>query len=210
MEWELNEHGEPSQGRVEQGRFATLAGTALVTHADMLLALAAEFAPVDSAAAWERLDELGRRLFGVAALTPDDAALELIEVLRFEQGFAVGGGVPAGLMLDFVLEQRRGHPALLAVVYLETARRAGLDGTLICRDRHWYLGLETADELILVAPAPRGGPTGRNLDAQRVCPHHLAHALLGEIARCGEHERCGDLPRAPLARRLQEVLEQSV
>ena len=116
MECELSEHREPRQGRVEDGRFATLAGTALVTHADMLLALAAEFAPVDSEAALERLDELGRRLFGIAALTPDDAALDLIEVLRFEQGFAVGGGVPAGLMLDYVLEQRRGHPALLAVV----------------------------------------------------------------------------------------------
>ena len=81
---------------------------------------------------------------------------------------------------------------------------------LICRDRHWYLGLETARRADPRGSRPARRPDRPQPEAQTVCPHQLAHALLGEIARCGEHERCGDLPRAPLARRLQEVLEQSV
>jgi hypothetical protein len=55
-------------------------------------------------------------------------------------------------MLDRVLASGCGRPELLAAVYLEVARRAGVSLALLSSGLNWFLGLED-DEELLVAPA---------------------------------------------------------
>jgi hypothetical protein len=65
-------------------------------------------------------------------------------------------------MLDRVLRDRRGHPTLLAAVYHEVARRAGVRLSLFTGGRDWFVGFEEAGELLLVAPSPFVNPTARS------------------------------------------------
>ena len=150
-----------------------------------LLALAAEFHQVDDAAALERLDELARPAFGIASLPHDAAAARLIEAIGEGGGMSRGAaGDPDGLMLDRVLASGRGRPELLAAVYLEVARRAGVSVSLLSSGLNWFIGFEgafeDADELVLVAPASFDRPLER-IDLQRRCPHGLADAVLGGL-----------------------------
>ncbi len=88
-----------------------------------------------------------------------------------------------GLMLDRVLRTRLGHPALLAAVHHEVARRAGMQVSLFTEGRDWYLGFEEAGELLLVAPSPSAAQSGRGLDLRRRCGHELASDVLGGLGR---------------------------
>ena len=146
-----------------------------------LLSLAAEFHQVDEAAALDRLDELARPAFGIASLPPEDAARRLIEAIGESGGLHPGpAGDPDGLMLDRVLSSGRGRPELLAAVYLEVARRAGVSLALLSSGLNWFLGFEDEGELVLVAPASFDRPLDR-IDLQRRCPHGLADAVLGGL-----------------------------
>lgn len=147
-----------------------------------LLAVAAEFHQVDDGAALERLDELARPAFGIASLPQDAAAARLIEAIGEGGGISPGAaGDPDGLMLDRVLASGRGRPELLAAVYLEVARRAGVSLSLLSSGLNWFVGFEDADELVLVAPASFDRPLER-IDLQRRCPHGLADAVLGGLS----------------------------
>ena len=146
-----------------------------------LLSLAAEFHQVDEAAALERLDELARPAFGIASLPHEDAARRLIEAIGEGGGLQPGrAGDPDGLMLDRVLASGRGRPELLAAVYLEVARRAGVSLAMLSSGLNWFLGFEDEGELVLVAPASFDRPLDR-IDLQRRCPHGLADAVLGGL-----------------------------
>ena len=146
-----------------------------------LLALAAEFHPVDDAAALERLDELARPAFGIASLPHEAAAARLIEAIGEGGGLCPGAaGDPDGLMLDRVLASGRGRPELLAAIYLEVARRAGVSLSLLSSGLNWFVGFEDADELVLVAPASFDRPLER-IDLRRRCAHGLADAVLGGL-----------------------------
>ena len=81
-------------------------------------------------------------------------------------------------MLDRVLRDRRGHPALLAAVCQEVARRAGRRVSLIAGARDWFVGFEDADGPLLVALSPFDGPVAGGLDLRRLCSHDLAYAVL--------------------------------
>jgi hypothetical protein len=146
-----------------------------------LLAVAAEFHQVDEAAALERLDELARPAFGIASLPQEYAARRLIEAIGEGGGLHPGpAGDPDGLMLDRVLASGLGRPELLAAVYLEVARRAGVPLALLSSGLNWFVGFEDEDELVLVAPASFDRPLDR-IDLQRRCPHGLADAVLGGL-----------------------------
>ena len=100
----------------------------------LLLALAGQFHQVDEARALDRLDDLARPAFGIATLPLEDGARRLIEAIGQEGGMLSGApGDPDGLMLDRVLESGRGRPELLAAVYLEVARRAGMSLAVVLR-----------------------------------------------------------------------------
>ena len=86
-------------------------------------------------------------------------------------------------MLDRVLESGRGRPELLAAVYLEVARRAGVSLSLLSSGLNWFVGFEDAEELVLVAPASFDRPVER-MDMRRRCAHELADVVkLGELFR---------------------------
>jgi regulator of sirC expression with transglutaminase-like and TPR domain len=146
-----------------------------------MLALAGEFHEVDDAAALERLDDLARPAFGIASLPHEAAAARLIEAIAEGGGMSPGvAGDPDGLMLDRVLASGRGRPELLAAVYLEVARRAGVSLSLLSSGLNWFVGFEEADELVLVAPASFDRPLER-IDLRRRCPHALADAVLAGL-----------------------------
>ncbi len=163
----------------------------------LLLALAAQFHQVDEARALDRLDELARPAFGIATLPFEEGARRLIEAIGQEGGLLSGPpGDPDGLMLDRVLESGRGHPELLAAIYHEVARRAGVSLSLLSTGPDWFVGFEDDEELVLVAPSSFDRPIER-IDLRRRCAHQLADVVLTELGELfGARGRADDEARA--------------
>lgn len=163
--------------------FAKAVGGSCAAPEQLLLALAAEFGPVEWEVALERLDELARPLFGIAALAPHEAAERIVESLADDAGLGGDGGDADGLLLDRVLRTRRGHPALLAFVHSAAARRAGLGLGVFSGPLRWYAGLETEAGLVLIDPVPViDGPAATEPTVRRYCGHELAYAVLSGLA----------------------------
>ena len=150
----------------------------------LLLALAAEFRDVEWERALERLDELARPLFGIAALEPDAAAERLVAGLGSDGGLVPDLAGVEGLLLDRVVRSGSGHPALLAFVCSAVGRRAGVTVDVLSSPERWYAGLETEAEVLLIDPAPgaASGPLAAPLNVRRYCAHELAYAVLSGLA----------------------------
>lgn len=167
----------------------------------LLLAVAGQFHEVDEVGALERLDELARPAFGSPSLPFDEAARRLVAAIGQAGGLITGSPAdPEGLMLDRVLESGRGQPALLAAVYLEVARRAGLSLSLMSAGPDWFVGFEDEDELVLVAPSSFDEPVLR-LDLRRRCAHQLADHVLAELGELFRRLGCHDEAARSLALR---------
>jgi Transglutaminase-like superfamily len=170
----------------------------------LLLSLASQFHSVDATEALELLDDLARPAFGAAGFPAAEAAGSLVSAIGGEAGF----GEPSELdrehlMFDRVLESRRGHPALLAAVYFEVARRAGLSPSLLSWESVWFVGLGDTDELVLVSPTGFD-PPGRAMDLSGRCAHAVADAVLARLeALLRERDASGDAGLTPC---LREVL----
>lgn len=173
--------------------FARLAACGRPPVDRILLELAGEFGPVDRKGTFDQLDDLARGLFGIASLSLEEAGTHLAAALSRDGGFAAGAPRVEGLMLDRVVCTRLGHPALLAAVYHEVARRAGVRVSLFTEARDWYVGFEEAGELLLTAPPPCAAQSGRGLDLRRRCGHELASDVLGGLGRLfralGNHDQ---------------------
>jgi hypothetical protein len=180
--------------------FSALAGSGDPPLDRLLLALAAEFHTVDHRAALEELDELSRPLFGIGTHTPRGAGERIATTLGHDARLRPVTASLDGLFLDRVLLYRQGHPALLAAVYLEVARRAGVSLYLLSAPHAWFAGLVADGEVVVLDPAPGlGGSQGR-LTLQPHCPHELAHAVL-----CGLTNRFRLLGCAARARHAAEL-----
>jgi regulator of sirC expression with transglutaminase-like and TPR domain len=147
----------------------------------MLLSLAAEFHSIDHGAALDELDELARPLFGVALQRPRTAGERIAAALREEARLRPVTASIEGLLLDRVLSHRRGHPALLAAVYVEVARRAGMPLCLLSSPQAWFAGLVADDEVVVLDPAPELGGSHARLELRQHCAHELAHAVLSGL-----------------------------
>ena len=107
--------------------------------------MAAEFKHVDARAALAQLDELGdevRRRISAGA-RPREQLDALRDVLVRGHGFAGDREQydhPQNSMLDVVLERRAGLPILLSAVYVEVARRAGIDLDGVGLPGHFVVG----------------------------------------------------------------------
>jgi Transglutaminase-like superfamily len=106
-------------------------------------------------------------------------------------------------MLDRVLESGRGRPELLAAVYLEVARRAGVSLALLSSGLNWFVGFEDPDELVLVAPSSFDRPVER-MNVQRRCAHQLADVVLGGLDELFAEQ--GKRDEAELARAMRKAL----
>lgn len=138
----------------EEVTFAELARMPGAPLDSLLLSLAAEFRPVDRDDALDRLDELARPLFGAAELGAEAIAWRVAGALWQDAGLRPSSIGRDALFVDRTLRSRRGHPALLAAIYAEAARRAGISLCLLSSSDAWFVGVEDGAELILVDPAP--------------------------------------------------------
>lgn len=186
--------------------FAQLATTSTPSLDDLALALAAEFQPVDAPRARAALDAL-------AAEVPhrEDAQAQvaaLIEVLAGRHGFEGDRDDydnPDNSMLDVVIERRRGLPIALSVVYVEVARRAGIDLAAIGLPGHFVCGHVGTDPPLLVDPYHRGAPVSADAALVRPWgPHAVAMRMLNNLVAA--YARRGDLGRALRASELRLTL----
>jgi len=163
--------------------FAELAAGECPPYAELLLALSAEFGAVDTAWARERLDDDSRALFGVASLSPLARADSLAAVLGGELGLrpTTGAGA-AGLLLDRVLCRREGHPALLAAIGAELARRAGVPAGVYASPSRWFVGLGHGDDLVVLDAALDDAAGEPPHELRPACAHELAFCLLCGLA----------------------------
>jgi regulator of sirC expression with transglutaminase-like and TPR domain len=186
----------------------------------LALALAAELRPVDEDAALARLEKLGAEVREVANATGGELA-----ALRFVLGERHGfGGAreeydhPDHAMLDLVLERRRGLPIALSVVYVETARRAGIGLDGVGLSGHYVVGqFRPGSAPVLLDPFGGGAPLDapNPAEVRPWAPHETALRMLNNLV--GSYTRRNDLGRAiraaelrlelPLESALQEALE---
>lgn len=178
----------------------------------LTLAVAAEFGDVDAAAARAHLDALGTELATAVGSTraPPEEAKACASVLGARHGFA--GDVehyddPENSMLDCVLERRKGLPILLSVVYVEVARRAGVELRGVGLPGHYVVGHFGVEPPILLDPFAGGGPLREEPPAALVRPagaHETVLRVLNNLV--GSFGRRGDLGPEIRAAELRLVL----
>ena len=155
-------------------RFDALAGEADPPLDVLMLALAAEFRAVDRDRALATLDALGVELEHAAArtdATPHARVRAVADLLGGVHGFAGDSeryDHPDNSMLDIVLVRRRGLPILLSVVYVEVARRAGIELAGVGLPGHFVVAHLGRSATILLDPFAGGGPVERTVPAPLV------------------------------------------
>ena len=182
---------------------------------ELALALAAEFRTVDHEGAMEELDRLGAELAEAAgaARSPTEEARACRLVLGRRYGF-VGDrddyDHPDNSMLDLVLERRRGLPILLSVVYVETARRAGIPLAGVGLPGHYVVGHFGAEPPLLLDPFSGGGeapavaPEVAAIYVRPWEPHETALRILNNLTAA--YSARADLSRAIRAAELRLAL----
>lgn len=156
---------------------------------ELLLALTAEFRAVDVARAHDRLDDFSRSLFGLGELDAAGQAGCVSHALRHELGLRCGDPRdPEAMFLDRVLERRRGHPLVLAVVVVEMARRAGATAHVCSAPTRLFAGFGSPT-MRLVETTPPAGPPPPAESIVPHCPHAIAFGILDGL--------CDSLARMP-------------
>lgn len=166
--------------------FAQQAGAELCpSHADLLLALAAEFASVDEPAFSDELDGLAARLLPVHDHPPIAQMLVLRTALRPFRATSAARGGRSALLVHRVLERRAGDPSLLVCLGAEMGRRAGIAVGVIGdgHGRH-LLAHRAMDEPVALDPVA-DRPVAHVDEPGRYswrCAHQVAFVVLGRIA----------------------------
>jgi regulator of sirC expression with transglutaminase-like and TPR domain len=197
----------------ESPSFAALAALPDPPLDAVALALAAEFRPVDAAAAMAGLDALGAELAHAVAATdgtPEAQARACASLLGGRHGFAGDAeryDEPRNSMLDIVLERRRGLPILLSVVYVEVARRAGVPLAGIGLPGHFVVGHVGAAPPLLIDPFAGGAPVEGELSEHLVRPWgslQIAMRMLNNLV--GAYQRRGNVAAALRAAEMRLML----
>jgi len=178
VQYSLNLNARVSQVAADLERALNAPGSGLMPAA---LAIArVEYPALDPQPYLDRIEELGRnaaeRLEGISHVSPE-AIRAFNEYLYDEEGFSGNRGNyedPRNSFLNEVLDRRTGIPISLAVVYLEVARRAGLDVTGVNFPGHFLLraapGLASDD---LVIDPFHGGALLSEFDCRQLLRTHL-------------------------------------
>jgi regulator of sirC expression with transglutaminase-like and TPR domain len=176
----------------------------------LALALAAEFRVVDVGGATAVLDALGAALRPWADADPAEQLEGCREVLGARAGF-VGDredfNAPENSMLDVVLERRSGLPILLATVWTEAARRAGIPLAGVGLPGHFVVGHFGPDPPLLADPFARGRAVTAAVPERFVRPSPVTSTVLrmcNNLVR--SYTERADLMNAIHAARLRLVL----
>jgi regulator of sirC expression with transglutaminase-like and TPR domain len=184
----------------EIAAFAEIAGDSAATLDVVALALAAEFRDVDAPGAIATLDALGAEVSQVAEQTSGTPEAEVIvcrEVLGDNHGFLGDQAQydhPDNSMLDLVLARRRGLPILLSVVYVEVARRAGIELAGVGLPGHFVVGHFAAVPPLLLDPFAGGATVTTAAARELIAPwnaHEIAMRMLNNLVAA--YQRRGDL-----------------
>jgi regulator of sirC expression with transglutaminase-like and TPR domain len=192
--------------------FAALARTPAPHLDHFALAMVAEFRPVQSAPVIGALDGFGAELAAAVPVGagPGEQARALGDVLGGRHGFAGTEGSyddPEMSMLDAVVASRRGLPILLAVVYAESARRAGWPVWGVGMAGHFVIGHFGAFPALLVDPF-RGGTAMPGVLAAEPPRPWSSQAILRRMLSnlVAAHLRRFDIGQAIRAAELRDLL----
>jgi len=167
---------------VRQTPFRSVARQARPQLDELLLALAAEFRPVDTRGALERLDDFSRYLFGLASVHAEGQAGCVSHALRHDIGMQpADGDDPEHMMLDRVLECRRGHPLLLAAVAVELVRRAGASAAVCSAPARWFVAFGQVPGVVLVEFGGHAHADPASAGVRRHCAHEIAFGALNGL-----------------------------
>ncbi|HEX3873661.1 MAG TPA: transglutaminase-like domain-containing protein [Solirubrobacteraceae bacterium] len=193
------------------GSFAELAASREPRLDALVLAVAGELGACDADGALEQLDSLGAEI-AEAAAGDEDPQSELdavVGVLGRRHGF-IGNRQsyddPDNSMLDLVIARRTGLPILLSIVYVETARRAGIDLGGVGLPGHYVAGHFGGREPLLVDPFAGGMRLEIPGSAAfvRSGTHQTVLRVLNNLV--GSYRRRNDLSRAIRAAELRMTL----
>ena len=192
--------------------FATLASRADPPVEELALALAAALREPDRDRTLGRLDELGEQLATLvdAGGGPEMEAWACGELLGGRHGLSGDRedyDNPDNSMLDLVLERRRGLPIALSVVYVATARRAGLPLAGVGLPGHFVVAHFGTSPPLVLDPFGGGSRVVVRAPSRLVrpwSPHETALRMLNNlIAAYTKRARLGD---AIVASRLRLAL----
>jgi regulator of sirC expression with transglutaminase-like and TPR domain len=193
--------------RMELGSFAELAASREPRLDALALALAGEFGTCDVEGALEQLERLGAEIAEACGgeQRPQDELEAVVEVLGRRHAFAGNRQVyddPDNSMLDRVLAKRTGLPILLSIVYVEAARRAGIELGGVGLPGHYVAGHFGGQSPLLVDPFAGG----RRLEVAgpvvvRWGAHDTALRMLNNLV--GSYRRRNDVTRAIRAAELR-------
>jgi regulator of sirC expression with transglutaminase-like and TPR domain len=183
--------------------FSTLASATEPRLDELALAIAAEFGEVDVARALEQLDAFGTEIAAALSDSPraphrEAAACRL--VLGDRCGFKGDRrdyGTPANSMLDEVIARRTGLPITLSIVYVEAARRAGVELAGVGLPGHFVVGHFRPAPPLLLDPFNGGAVIHEDHPPQLVrpwSPHEIATRMLNNLVV--SYTERGDLGRA--------------
>lgn len=194
--------------------FALQAVSECPAHADLALALGAEFEPLDADEAEAELEALASELVELRHRAPRDQLLGCAAAVSAR--FTV---VPTpqrisrdcvldDLLLHRVLRRNTGHALPLTAVAVEAGRRVGIPLGIVGRGREQYLAHAAfADPHVADMARPRDGLVdlaGREQELGWQCAHQLAALLLNRIAE--RAERIGNVTWALQAAELRLAL----
>jgi hypothetical protein len=186
--------------------FRTHATTGCPPHAALALSIAGELREVDSRAVHERLEALAD-LASWAPVDPFEQLQVLGEVARHDAApRPVRAATPSDLLIDLVLRDGRGHPALIAVILCEAGRRLGWRTGIVGTDTRLYVAHQDLEQPMLLDPVDGELDDARGLRGPLCwrCSHETSALLLEELARTAE--RCGSLASAVRALELAAEL----
>jgi len=193
------------------GSFAELVLSGETRLDVLVLAVAGELGQCDSDGALERLSSLGAEIAeaGAGSGSPGAELDAVVAVLGRRQGF-IGNRAdyddPDNSMLDRVLARRTGLPILLSIVYVEAARRAGIDLGGVGLPGHYVVGHFGGEPPLLVDPFA-GGARLENPESGGVVrsgPHETVLRVLNNLV--GSYQRRNDIARAIRAAELRMAL----
>lgn len=194
--------------------FALQAVSECPAHADLAVALAAEFdgAPADEALA--ELDAIALTLARVRGCTPREqliacaaAVTDQFTAAPVRQPTLASACVLDDLLLPRVLRRGTGHTLALTIAAVEAGRRAGIPLGVVGRGREQYLahaGLADPHVADLGAPDELVDLGGREQQVGWQCAHQVSALLLNRIAE--RAERVGHLDWALRAAELRLAL----